>query len=225
MNKINHERSSAMLQLKMFTNDNLRMTKADQDPHSHIVLTRTGFKQAKDVGEAILALNNLKDMWRFYHPYDPSMQAIFRVVLEHYVAGNLATSGVGPVNNFFKVATLENAHSAGNEGLPLTYSELVSKFDQVNRRNISYGKPAPSANMVDTIVDKVTERLKKKGGQGKNHSGKLWCKDFNVQPGCSHKQVGNGCVAPDQTVYRHGCNVRVQGGRLCGMQHPAFKHT
>ena len=116
-NKVCHDRSTTLLQLKMFTNDNLRMTR--EDPH--FVPTRTGFKQAretkeiKDVGEAVLALNNLCDIWRFFHPYDPSMQAIFRVVLEHYVAGSLEASGIGAINNFFKVATLENAHSASNE--------------------------------------------------------------------------------------------------------------
>ena len=119
-----------LLQLKMFLSDNLRRTQTDQDPH--IVPTRTGFKQVKevreinDVGEAILALNNLSDIWRFLHPQDPSMQAIFLVALEHFVAGNLDSCGVGPINNFFKVATLENAHSASNEASKLSVKLLIT---------------------------------------------------------------------------------------------------
>ena len=217
------------------------MTRAEQDRASiHIggkLREDREYKDIKDVGDAVEAVCNFEQIWRFYHPLDPSAQAIFHVVFDHYRAGSITS--IGPVDRFFMAAVLDNASSVGDEGLPSIYRELLQKWEHINRPTVTYGRQLNltqnKANLsdVEQIVNLVQKKLSQKSAkrnvdglysrQQKKLKQHNWCPLFNVSPGCSHPQAGQGCIDPHNKVWRHGCNIKL-GNIYCSQNHPAFEH-
>ena len=191
-----------------------------------------------------MALHNFSQMWRHFHPMDPSAEAMYRVVLEFHLAGSIVS--VKPIDRFFMSVTQYNASVAVN-GLPLDYQGCQDMWERINRPKVTYGQPVgqtqrqngqtqrqdpqPVPN-IDTIVSAVVKTIKKnkKGVDDEDQQRKPkkarkhnWCPLFNFEPGCTNTQAGQGCVSADKSIWRHGCNVRL-GNRLCSQNHPAFEH-
>ena len=68
-----HDRNNTSTHLKLFTMDNLRLSKAERGKDH--ASTGGRLREVKDIGntsEAIQASYNYEKIMRFYHPYDPA---------------------------------------------------------------------------------------------------------------------------------------------------------
>ena len=134
------------------------------------------------------------------------------------------------MEKFFAATTFELANRAARHELPYRYHELVTKWDTMFRTH--YGdrdfdrRVAESMKRTGSIqspTGRVVESTKRTGSiqsPTNNNSKKPrtgpWCKDFNTDEGCKNSQAEGGCTDSAEKDYsRHGCNARIQGGKLC----------
>ena len=237
-----HDRSCRSLKLQHFTTENLRATKNELEKKYNLsggeMIEGKDYKEVKSAGDAVMAVYNFSQLWRYIHPGDIFPQAMFRVVLEHFLEGSVTS--VGPVLRFFVTVLHENANRACRKELPLTYEENCAKWDLVNRQTYPalQGQRENITPNMSSAIKGLTSALNvfKKGekrgspgqavGSNKRTKRIFYCNTYNTVGGCRNVQSTKGCVGKDGSVYKHGCSVKVQpGNRSCNSKdHTAQNH-
>merc|ERR1719318_968703 len=215
--------------LSDFSDDNLKVVPSQQDTfvglekgNSGRIYTKKVLKEITTTKEAIKAVSNYRELMRMIHPLYSGPQILFKVLFEKYLLG-VATADI--IDKFFGSVTFEQASRAARNELPYTYQELLTKWDT------SYRGRESSLDQKEQDK-KVMEAWKRAGGTlppNRNSPKKArfgsWCVLFNTNTGCTNTQRGGGCIDQAGAEFKHGCNVRAAGGRMCNSaQHNRFKH-
>ena len=87
------------------------------------------YKDLKNVGDAILALHSFMELQSYLHPMCYGAKALFRLILEKYTEGQIST--IQPIIRMFMSVQSENANKACAERAPLTFEELIPKWEGI----------------------------------------------------------------------------------------------
>ena len=89
-----------------------------------------------------------------------AVQALFRVVLERYLAGEVTNAGM--VKRLFTSVMHENANRVSRSEVPLTYDEISHKWDLVNRKPaaaLQQTQPSSQRNQVPVMTQSVLKGM------------------------------------------------------------------
>lgn len=148
-------------------------------------------------------------------------------MFEKYLAG---VANQDNLEKFFSSVTFELANRAARTELPYRYNELITKWE------ISF-KPSQNSFLDNNqLMDKkVAESLKRQFPSSslqpdyspkKPKTPHTWCGLFNSTAGCSNEPCMGGCVDKSGKEWKHGCNIRLSGGRPCNSSaHSRANHT
>ena len=150
-----------------------------------------------------------------------------QVLFEKYLQNVVTTDSI---EKFFSSVIFELASRAARNELPYTYQELITKWD------VSY-KGQDNSSQDSTFDKRVLEVVKRSGYSAPTNPNppnppkrprmqSMWCPLYNTSSGCSNTpRASGGCTDQAGTDLKHGCSVRVAGGRMCNSsQHNRLTH-
>ena len=228
-----HNRANTSLKLQQLSPHNLA-TKSDELKKFVTINAGTfvegeSFDNFKNIGECVLSFNNYAYLSKWIHPMDYGPYAIFHLILEKYVNGLIPS--VKTLLGFFKVVQSDNANRALRQQLPLTYEELLPKWEQSAGSNSSGGFAELLASYQKLLNEFKDFKAKHGLGQASDSQGPSqgakgsankkrkmsgnagYCMKFNTPEGCNNQASGAGCTFNGKE-YRHGCKFMVNG-RYC----------
>ena len=88
-----------------------------------------GFIDVKNINEALIALHNYMQIWRYEYPLCYGPQALFRTVFEHYVAGKVTSANL--IIDFCNNILEQNAVRASRNEVPLDYDKCHKREQRV----------------------------------------------------------------------------------------------
>ena len=197
--KAAHDRGNKSIKLQMFSPRNLGMSSAEQRRQMSMeggaLIEGKEFKDLKTPAEAMLAAHAYSELDSFLHPMCYGSKAMFRMLFEKYVAGNITS--VAPIMQFFMTVQHENANRACCGCPPLTYEELIPKWEGFktststsNKVDGAIGGGKYSQDQVKGQVDRLQKEVnalkqlkgvKRDGGPAnkratdKRRKGGMWC--------------------------------------------------
>ena len=237
-------RASVQFKLRDFSEPNLRshQTPGDelvavQHTKDHLYMSKK-IKNLENPTDCLKAFFNYCILAQNFHVLDWSPHALMKVVLEKYATG-LPT--VEMYERLFEKFIHENAVRAQKRAVPLTYQEILTKY------NTTIASPAVNLSSIKSIVRREMQNAAKNpnnlnrsqergagrdGVSSPNKKVRLtkddYCPHFNrneEKPFCPNPgtKEGNGCTV-DGKEFKHACSKKV-GSKFCGSsRHNIFNH-
>ena len=237
-----HDRSCRTLKLQHFGTENLRATKNELQKKYNLsggeMIEGKEYLEVKSVHEAVIAVLNFTQLWRYVHPGDLYPESLLRVVIERYFDGEIHSAA--QVIKFFSTIHYENSNRACRREVPLTHEEVSSKWDLANRQYYSTAR-GRDTNGMSSAIKTLTSALssynragKRQSSQGPSNARKKttaksrtlqYCQSYNSSNGCSNTRTAEGCQGPNGAQYAHGCSVRVPpGNHFCNSKDHCSKN-
>ena len=234
-----HDRSCQCLRLQMFSKTNLSAREIEAGGRGNPA-EENSLKALENVGDAVIAVDNYSVCYSWIHPACYAAKALQRLVLRKFASNNIRS--VKQVDKFFVDVTCENACRATRKELPLTYDELLAKWDRewppvahvVREQASQHSALAANLSQLHKEFKDFRNQTQKRNSSpsGGVSSGtvnlgkkflKKWkkgasgyCPDFNTVQGCSNppSQSGAGCIK-DSVEMKHACSLWINGRGYC----------
>ena len=245
--KLCHDRGTKALKLQMFSPINLGMTLAEHrkriDLEGGQLVHGKDFKDLRNVGDAIMACHAYAELESHLHPMCYGGKALMRLLLLKYTEGKVTK--ISQVLRMFMTVQNENSNRAIKLRAPLTFEELLVKWDGLNQAaipaaEVSGAKTEGVKAQMDKLQKEVRETFKmlqgtpgrsKRGisppgrkGRDKVRKTSGWCEAYNQAGGCSFEEGDGGCVRPDGSRKKHGCNYMVDNKPCNSLEHNRPNH-
>lgn len=221
-------RSAMNFKLRDFSELNLRAHNAPGDElvavqHSkdHLYMKRKVHNLDTPVA-CLKAFNNYSIMARNFHPLDWSSHALLKVALEKFSEG---PPTVEMYESLFEKFIHENAVRAQKGAVPLTYEEILNKWNTTLAPSLLESVIAMMKKSSNGVVKPGRDRrdsMKEGGLASPSKRPKLtkedYCPQFNANPEpplCSNVQAPGGCINSAGKFLKHACSHKV-GKRFCG---------
>ena len=230
-------RAAVNFKLRDFAENNLRAHNAPGDELVAIQQSKDHLYMKKKVHNlespmaCLKAFNNYSIMARNFHPLDWSSHALLKVALEKYAEG---PPTVEMYEALFEKFIHENAVRAQKKGVPLTYEEILNKWNTTLAPSLmesviamvkksAYAVNKPSRERRESSRDGVPSSPSKRLRLTRED----YCPKFNTKPDppfCSNPQAPGGCINSAGKILRHACSHR-EGRRYCNSdKHNVFNH-
>ena len=230
-------RAAVNFKLRDFAENNLRAHNAPGDELVAIQQSKDHLYMKKKVHNlespmaCLKAFNNYSIMARNFHPLDWSSHALLKVALEKYAEG---PPTVEMYEALFEKFIHENAVRAAKKGMPLTYEEILNKWNTTLAPSLmesvmamvkksAYAANKPSRDRREPSRDGVPSSPSKRLRLTRDD----YCTQFNANPDppfCSSPQAPGGCINSAGKILRHACSHR-DGKRYCNSdKHNVFNH-
>ena len=156
-----------------------------------------GYVEIKSINDAMIALHNYENIWRYEHPLCYGPQALFRAMFEQHIQGKVPTAAI--MIDFCNNIIEQNAIRASRREVPLDYDECLTKWEQRLRKGLNnnnvYAAPASgkrdgNLTLPTDVVNKMLEAYSREGKRfGNNQSFRpnkkakkpLYCFKFNSE--------------------------------------------
>ena len=247
-----HDRSCQILQLQMFSPDNLKTRDHEVKTVTEIVAPKSlvdvdTYTHLNGTGDAVMAIDNYCVCYSWIHPQCYAAKALQRVVLKKFTSGNVKDAG--QISKFFTTVTSENACRITRNELPLNYDELSAKWDRewppvakvqaVQNDSLAASLSQLQREFRDFRSMGLKRNMSQVGGSqngggsvGTKKPKQKWknspsgfCTDFNTARGCSNPPSQSGGCIKDGRDLRHGCSM-VVNGRFCDSKdHNRMNHV
>ena len=91
-----HDRSSDKIKLQLFAETNLKRHKdlRQYNLTGGSMIEGKGYVEIKSINDAMIALHNYENIWRYRHPLCYGLQVLFRAMFEQHIQGKVPTAAI-----------------------------------------------------------------------------------------------------------------------------------